>query len=424
MACSREHVHCRDLLQLVAILGEAQDIARECGGVAGDVDHALRIHRRDSRDGLRAHALARRVDHNGVWPQAARGKLRRRIARVATDEAGVPDSVHFRVVPRVFYCLRYNLRADHPFRLPGKTQAYRTRAAVEVEHQLRGLLEAVFAGTLIEPLGLRGIDLEKRLRCDVEAAAAQRIAHIGSAVQRVKITGQHGVSASLIDIQHDPRQLWAVAAEPVHKRLSVRTETLGRDYADHGVRAAHRAAAEHMAHRAASGLLVVGRYTALVYEVDDGLRRPVAQLVLGEAAVDSNEPVTARLIEAEARRPVTVGDGENALVAIIISRGAAENLGTFKLLLADMVQRAVDAAELEAQLLFVIYMTAVTAAAAGIVRAVRLDALRRCGDEPLTARVYGCRRDLDELYFPLLAGYRAGDEHGSSADAADSAAVR
>ena len=179
-----------------------------------------------------------------------------------------------------------------------------------------------------------------------------------------------------------------------------------------------------MAHRAASGLLVVGRYAALVYEIDNRFCRAVAQLILGAAAVDGNEPVTARLIEAEARRPVTVGDGENALVAIIISRGAAENFGAFKLLLADMVQRAVDAAELEAQLLFVIYMTAVTAAAAGIVLAVGLDALRRWGDEPLTARVYGCRRDLDELYFPLLAGDRARNEHGSSADAADSAAVR
>ena len=89
-----------------------------------------------------------------------------------------------------------------------------------------------------------------------------------------------------------------------------------------------------------------------------------------------------------------------------------------------MAQCVIDAAELEAQLLFVIYMTAVTAAAAGIVLAVGLDALRRWGDEPLTARVYGCRRDLDELYFPLLAGDRARNEHGSAADTADSAAVR
>ena len=121
---------------------------------------------------------------------------------------------------------------------------------------------------------------------------------------------------------------------------------------------------------------------------------------------------------------VTVGDGENALVAIIISRGAAENLGTFKLLLADVVQCVVHTAKLEAKLFFIIDVTAVTAATAGIVRAVRLNALRRWGDKPLAARVYGCRRDLDELYFPLLAGYRAGDEHGSSADTADSAAVR
>ena len=179
-----------------------------------------------------------------------------------------------------------------------------------------------------------------------------------------------------------------------------------------------------MAHRAASGLLVVGRYAALVYEIDNRFCRAVAQLGLGAASVDGNEPVTARLVKAEARRPVTVGDGENALVAIIISRGAAENLGTFKLLLADVVQCVVHTAKLEAKLFFIIDVTAVTAAAAGIVRAVRLDALRRWGDEPLTARVYGCRRDLDELYFPLLAGYRAGDEHGSSADAADPAAVR
>lgn len=179
-----------------------------------------------------------------------------------------------------------------------------------------------------------------------------------------------------------------------------------------------------MAHRAASGLLVVGRYAALVYEIDNRFCRAVAQLILGAAAVDGNEPVTARLIEAEARRPVTVGNSENALVAVIIPRGAAENFGAFKLLLADVVQCVVHTAKLEAKLFFIIDVTAVTAATAGIVRAVRLDALRRWGDEPLAARVYGCRRDLDELYFPLLAGDRARNEHGSAADTADSAAVR
>ncbi len=75
-----------------------------------------------------------------------------------------------------------------------------------------------------------------------------------------------------------------------------------------------------MAHRAASGLLVVGRYAALVYEIDNRFCRAVAQLVLGAASVDGNEPVTARLVKPKRAAPSQLATAKMPFVAIIISR--------------------------------------------------------------------------------------------------------
>ena len=89
MTCPGEHIHRRDFLQLIAVLGKSQNIAREGCRIAGDVNHAPRLHRRDSRDGFRAHALAAMYRLNiygaDVWPQV------RPVVEIVLDNAQSAD---------------------------------------------------------------------------------------------------------------------------------------------------------------------------------------------------------------------------------------------------------------------------------------------------------------------------------------------
>ena len=57
MARPREHIHRGHGFQLVTELSEAENIPRESCGVAGDVHHALRLHRGNGGDGA--------LDYNG-----------------------------------------------------------------------------------------------------------------------------------------------------------------------------------------------------------------------------------------------------------------------------------------------------------------------------------------------------------------------
>ena len=163
MTSPGEHVHSGDIFQRITKGIEAQDISGQGGGVAGDVHDALRRHGGDGGDGVLAHALSGRVDHNRVRLQPPFGKLGGGLSRVGADKFRVADAVHFGVLFCVFNGLRYDFRADD---LPGplcKAQGYGARAAVQVENKRILGGRGIFHSSGVQLFRLGRIDLEKSL---------------------------------------------------------------------------------------------------------------------------------------------------------------------------------------------------------------------------------------------------------------------
>ena len=94
--------------------------------------------------------------------------------------------------------------------LSRQTQADRPGAAVQIQHLIRRRVDGVFHRALIQPLGLHGIDLIKRLRRERERQPAEAVGQLRLAPERIKVSGEHDVALLLVDIEHDAGQLRAV----------------------------------------------------------------------------------------------------------------------------------------------------------------------------------------------------------------------
>ena len=166
MACTREHVDGCRFVQRITELGEAQDIARQGCGVAGDIDDALRAHRADRADRFFAHAFSRRINDDHVRPQIAFCQLLCGLARVGAEEFNVFNAVRLRVRAGVLDGFRNDLCADDAPKMPREAKTDRSRSAVEVKGELAA--SRISDGALIQPLRLRGVDLKEGLRRDGE----------------------------------------------------------------------------------------------------------------------------------------------------------------------------------------------------------------------------------------------------------------
>ena len=125
-----KHVHRFGGGRCIAALVQQLQIPCQGSRVAGNIDDALRLHGHDGVDCLRVHALARRIDHNAVRLQAARGELRCRCASIRAQKLRILNAVARCVFRRVLHRLRHDLRTDDVRRSLCQTQADRARAAV------------------------------------------------------------------------------------------------------------------------------------------------------------------------------------------------------------------------------------------------------------------------------------------------------
>ena len=178
MRCLREHIHGQRLRERIAALREQLYVARKRARITGDVDDPRRPHGHHRVNGLRVHTFARGIDHNAVRPDTALRELCCCSTGIRTEKLYVFHAVSLCIPARILDCLRHDLRTDDVRSLSRQTQADRPSAAVQVEHTVRGRIDGILHRALIQPLGLHGIDLIKRLRRERERQPAELVGQL------------------------------------------------------------------------------------------------------------------------------------------------------------------------------------------------------------------------------------------------------
>lgn len=202
---------------------------------------------------------------------------------IGTEKFRIFDTVSLRVPARVLDRLRHDLCPDDVRGLSRQTQADRPGAAVQIQHLIRRRVDGVFHRTLIQPLGLHGIDLIESLRRECERQPAEPVGQLRLSPERIEISREHNVAFLLVDIEHDAGQLRAVLAQVGDQVVRLRAEPTCGDDAQYGVWRVHGAAREQMPHRAAAGGFVIRRNAAQIHPVADRLRRLVRERELEQA---------------------------------------------------------------------------------------------------------------------------------------------
>lgn len=169
---------------------------------------------------------------------------------------------------------------------------------------------------------------------------------------------------------------------------------------------------------------VVGRDAVFAHPVRHGLFQPFGAFRLELAAVRRNDLVRARTVKARNCAALLLRDRELHLIAVAVLYGRARDLQLRDAEPADALERVADAPALEAQLLVVIHVPEIAAAAAAEIRAVRLHAVRRRLRERLQYAV--CRRfsDIYNADHAFFTRDHAGNENDLTVDARHALAVR
>lgn len=416
MPCAGEHVYAAGALGFVASGGEAFGVAGQGGAVAGDVNYPLRAHGGAAVERLLAHALARRVDDDGVRPLAHALIARGGLGGVGADELDVFNAVAARVRPRVLNRLGHYLSGDDALRPAREAQAYRARAAVELEDLAARLGQGEIQRDCVKPLGLRRIDLVKGLRRNLKLAAAERVHQLRAAPERPELPGEDGVAPAFVQAEHDARELRTGGAQRLDQRGRLPPEAARADHAADR-RAVSRGAREHVPDGALAAVHVVGRDAAGAHPVPHGGGEGVGARILQKAALHADNLVRARAEEAGDGRVRRPAQGEDGLVAVAIAGVGADYILGLELEAAYAPEGVVDLPELEAELGFIAHVQAGAAAAAAEGRAGALAPLGRGLKQLLSPAVHDGAPRLHNPDAPELAGQRAAREDRAAADA-------
>lgn len=203
----REHVDGLDLFDAVAALCEEEQVAGERFRVAGDVDDARRRERDGGGEERLVAARARRVHQEHVAALAVLRHVHHEFARVGADEADVFHVVQLGVGDGVAHGVAVDLHAEH---LPGGfggDHADRADAAVRVDDGLPAGQPGEFHRLAVEHLGLRRVDLVKRLRRNAELQPAEHVRDEAGAVERLFARAEQHRGVPVVHVLHDGRDL-------------------------------------------------------------------------------------------------------------------------------------------------------------------------------------------------------------------------
>lgn len=203
----REHVDGLDLFDAVAALCEEEQVAGERFRVAGDVDDARRRERDGGGEERLVAARARRVHQEHVAALAVLRHVHHEFARVGADEADVFHVVQLGVGDGVAHGVAVDLHAEH---LPGGSggdHADRADAAVRVDDGLPTGQPGEFHRLAVEHLGLRRVDLVKRLRRNAELQPAEHVCDEAGAVERLFARAEQHRGVPVVHVLHDGRDL-------------------------------------------------------------------------------------------------------------------------------------------------------------------------------------------------------------------------
>ena len=168
MKRSREEVIGLRLFEGIACAAQLGDIARERCRVAGNIDHARRLHLQDRVAGGLVQTLARRVHHEHINAAEPSGRL----SGIRAVKLHVLRPVASGIVLRVLDGLGHDLYADRMLCVRRKRERDGACAAVQVEHGLLAGQSGIVHRTRIQALSLRVIDLIERMRREQERVAA------------------------------------------------------------------------------------------------------------------------------------------------------------------------------------------------------------------------------------------------------------
>ena len=372
MGGAGEHVHRLGFAEGIAQGGKALYVPGQGGRVAGDVHNPLRGHGGNGVHHVLGQALPGRIHAHHVGLHAPGGQGAGGLARVAAEELGVGHPVAQGVLPGVLHRLGHHLGAEHPARLPGHHQADGADAAVQVQHGLRAGETGEIQGPAVEHLGLVGVDLVEGGHGQPEGKAAQGVLQSVPAPEGAVGVAQDDVVLLLIDPQHHARQPGLHVPQGLDQSLLLGHGFSVDQQAEQGLsRPVHPDV--HMAHQPPAGFFVVGGDIVPLHPGHRGGPEPGGSLRLEQAVLHRDDLVGPLAVEARSG-PLRPGlDRELDLVAVPAGVPGAVDDGHRHIQPGDALKAVLHPDALGLQLLGVVHVPELAAAALGVVDALGHD---------------------------------------------------
>lgn len=313
----RKHIDWLNLRHLVqAVRSERLQIAGEGGGVAGDVDDALRLHRAHGLEQRGVAAFARWVNDNHVGGDAARAPSRDDILCFTRFECGIGNVIARGIRLGIGNRFGDNLDAVDVPRLLGKEERNRADAAVGVDHGFAAGQRGEFECFFVQHFGLRWIDLIERVGGDRKGDAADLVIDRVAAPDRAAFFAENRVRPSAVDIMDNRLDLRIAARETIDERFAERQVVRLRDKDDHHFAARFADARHDVAQRSAVPLLII-RLDAVVFgNLPRGLDNRVNQRISNRAMRHRHDRMAALAVKAKRQAPVLQRDGHLNFIAI------------------------------------------------------------------------------------------------------------
>ena len=416
MLRSRKQIHGLHLLSAIPMLSEPRGIAGGGGGVAADVDHPAGGHLDDGGKGRLIAALAGRVEHNDVRPQALGGEAGSGLAGIGTEEAALggdgiahPGGIGFGTVDG----LGNDLHADQLTAVAGHREADGAHAAVEIEQDIVRLKLGVFGSDAVEALGSQRVDLIEGEGAEADGHAAEGVLDAARAIEGHAPLAEDDVGLFGVDIDEDGGNIAELFPEQSYQLIAVGELRAGADEADHDLAAVCAPAQEDVPHEALAALFVIGLDAVGSEEGAEGVADVVQDAGLQLAVGAGDDAVGAPGVKTDAGCAVLIAaHRELDFVAVAVYLRGGEGVQHRHIQPADAAEGVGDALLLGTQFGSIIQMPQAAAAAGAGYRAVHRDAVRR-GGEQLVQNAEGVPAAvLDDAHLRLVTGGSARDKDG------------